>query len=63
MALLANVFVVVCLGLMPDAPAPGQVVQTTLIVPDGGTVLVSSVEWGSLVPTSSSIFRPKSACL
>jgi hypothetical protein len=40
MAFLANVLVVACLGLMPDGP----VVQTTVVVPDGGTVLLGGLK-------------------
>jgi len=40
MAFLVNALVVASLGLAPDGPVPGPVVQTTVVVPDGGAVLL-----------------------
>jgi type II secretory pathway component GspD/PulD (secretin) len=40
MAFLANVLVVASFGLVPDGPA----VQTTVVVPDGGTVLLGGLK-------------------
>jgi hypothetical protein len=43
MAILANVVVAACLGLMLDGPAAGPGVQTVVAVPDGGTVLLGGL--------------------
>jgi type II secretory pathway component GspD/PulD (secretin) len=40
MALLVNLLIVAWLGLLPDGP----VVQTTVVVPDGGTVLLGGLK-------------------
>jgi type II secretory pathway component GspD/PulD (secretin) len=44
MAILANILVVACLGLMPDGPVAGPGVQTIVVVPEGGTVLLGGLK-------------------
>jgi type II secretory pathway component GspD/PulD (secretin) len=53
MAFLVNVLFVAWLGQMPGGPVPGSVVQTTMVVPDGGTVLL-----GGLKRLSGSLVQP-----
>jgi hypothetical protein len=63
MAFLANVLIVACLGLMPDGPVPGSIVQLGVVVPDGGTVLLgdlkrlpgSNVQLGVVVPDGGTV--------
>ena len=55
MAFLETVLVVASLGLMPDGPVPAQIVQTTVVVPDGGTVLLGGLK---SMPAQSPTVQP-----